>query len=1044
MLITFDCSKCHSNLEIDATAAGSEVQCPACQTTLTVPKKGPGPGTTVGGFRIEKLLSKGGMGEVYLAQQLSMDRKVALKILPAQLSLHPEESGRFLQEVKLLAKLDHPHIVTAHEAGEDGGVLYLAMAYVKGESLEKRLKRDGAMTEDEALVVTLKLAGALEYAWKRHRLLHRDIKPANVLLDEESREPKLVDLGISKSLAEGEALTLSGTVMGTPNYMAPEQAAGDADLDLRADMYSLGVTLYHMLSGKMPFGGRTMVEVLHRQATESLADPRACNDTVSEPCVALLEVMLAKAREARHESWEALIEDLKRVMQGEMPARQRPMEGGSTLVRGSAEPGGAGRKMASHGTGVPPAGGKPGTAVRAGAPKAERPSSKARMPLFVAAGAVVAIGAALGVLAVARRPQPPPATPAVDVAPATTMVMNTTTTTQMPAETTTSTTTTSSTTTTTTTTTTTVRPQDSGDRAGAPSPVTDSPAQAGTTDRTETSAKMAAAAPAADLARVRTAVAKAVLEEDFNSAIESLRMARAENPASARELDALAQSVSEVSRMGEVILASFQGDAGKTVAIGLKQGTETCTIRSASDGKINVEQIVPGASIQRTFVLADLSITEEFRRLGTDQTPEREVMRGLLAHQGKAPDKAREFFGLANDPLGKALIAFLDETASQQRTAAQTQQRAAAEATAMTAFRSILASAGIDDRETDVEKLVVAIQKRKCTQAQVEQINTEVEAFRAKHAATDTAARNGRVLRVLELLRPNLTLYVDQAVWDAALAKLKAANPGGDVTPAVTRSDDGLHVSFQGRRNLSDISALAGIPIVSLDLLETQVYDFRPLRGAPLQRVRCGGDGSPALGGLAGLPLTDFTCIALRGSCADLQWTKGMRLTNVFIRMLSIGFTDLGPLKGMPLESLQMEWIGRCALADLSALKGMPLSQLRLVCTRGVMNRAVPLSSLQPLAGMTSLQELALPSTSIADLRPLTGIPLVKLNMGGTAIRDLSPLRGMPLRSLNINGTPVTDLSPLKDMPLTELRIRGVKADASVLTEIKTLKTIER
>ncbi len=135
MLISFNCSDCNASLEIDGDSAGSEVACPECGASLIVPRKRVGPGTTVGGFKVERLLGKGGMGEVYLARQLSMDRDVALKILPSNVTMDEEAVQRFLQEVRMAARLEHPHIVRAYEAGEDSGVYFLAMTYVRGDSL---------------------------------------------------------------------------------------------------------------------------------------------------------------------------------------------------------------------------------------------------------------------------------------------------------------------------------------------------------------------------------------------------------------------------------------------------------------------------------------------------------------------------------------------------------------------------------------------------------------------------------------------------------------------------------------------------------------------------------------------------------------------------------------------------------------------------------------------------------------------------------------------------------------------------------------------
>ena len=280
MLITFACPKCRSELEIEASAAGTSLDCPQCHTQLTVPRKEFGPGVTIGGFKIEKLLGEGGMGQVFLARQLSMDRHVALKILPPQFTTSKGSVERFLNEVHMAARLEHSNVVPAYEAGEDNGIYYLAMAYVKGEPLADQLAQNGAMPERDALRMVRKIAGALKFAWDEHRILHRDIKPSNIMVDQHG-EPKLLDMGLSKSLDDTAGLTLSGTVMGTPNYMSPEQAQGKAEIDFRTDMYSLGATLYHMLTGTMPFASSSLMETLRKQVTESLPDPRELNPKIS-------------------------------------------------------------------------------------------------------------------------------------------------------------------------------------------------------------------------------------------------------------------------------------------------------------------------------------------------------------------------------------------------------------------------------------------------------------------------------------------------------------------------------------------------------------------------------------------------------------------------------------------------------------------------------------------------------------------------------------------------------------------------------------------
>ncbi|MCK5803961.1 MAG: protein kinase, partial [Lentisphaeria bacterium] len=179
MHFSFHCPSCREELEVDASLSGMQADCPRCGKPVAVPERRVDTGTTLAGFRLKHLLGKGGMGEVYLAQQLSVEREVAIKVLPPGFAENKQAVKRFLQEGRLAAKLDHHNIVTIHEAGEDSGTYYLAMAYVKGESLDLRLKRDRALPETDALAIVRDVAEALAYAWDEFQLLHRDIKPAN-------------------------------------------------------------------------------------------------------------------------------------------------------------------------------------------------------------------------------------------------------------------------------------------------------------------------------------------------------------------------------------------------------------------------------------------------------------------------------------------------------------------------------------------------------------------------------------------------------------------------------------------------------------------------------------------------------------------------------------------------------------------------------------------------------------------------------------------------------------------------------------------------
>ena len=231
-------------------------------------------------YTIDRELGRGGMATVYLAQDAKHERLVALKVLHPDLaaSLGPD---RFLREIKLAARLNHPHILPLHDSGEASGFLYYVMPYVEGESLRERLDRDHQLPIDEAVHHTRAIASALDYA-HRQGIVHRDIKPENVMLYE--GEAMVMDFGIAKAVAAGsDTLTQTGMMIGTPAYVSPEQAAGETNLDGRSDQYSLGCVLYEMLSGERAFTGPTAQAVMAKRFTDSVKPVRTIRSSVPEP-----------------------------------------------------------------------------------------------------------------------------------------------------------------------------------------------------------------------------------------------------------------------------------------------------------------------------------------------------------------------------------------------------------------------------------------------------------------------------------------------------------------------------------------------------------------------------------------------------------------------------------------------------------------------------------------------------------------------------------------------------------------------------------------
>jgi ABC-type branched-subunit amino acid transport system substrate-binding protein/streptogramin lyase len=275
-----------------------------------------GPGTTFSNYRVDSLLGRGGMGVVYLARDLSLDRPVALKLIAPELADDDEFRARFLREPKLAASLDHPNVIPIYEAGEHEGQLYLAMRYVEGSDLRTLLEREGKLSPQRTLAILAQVAGALDAAHRR-ALVHRDMKPANVLLDEEGHA-YLTDFGITKQL--GGASTDTGRVVGTLDYLAPEQIRGDP-VDARTDCYALGCVLYECLAGKPPFRRGTEAATMwaHMQDEPPPLRGHARLDAV-------LRRALAKDREHRYASCGELIADAAAALDLEIPgAGPRPI-----------------------------------------------------------------------------------------------------------------------------------------------------------------------------------------------------------------------------------------------------------------------------------------------------------------------------------------------------------------------------------------------------------------------------------------------------------------------------------------------------------------------------------------------------------------------------------------------------------------------------------------------------------------------------------------------------------------------------------------------
>ncbi len=268
-------------------------------------------GTTLNGrYRLEARIGSGGMSTVYRATDETLQRQVAIKLMNREIATDSDQLERFRREARAVAQLSHPHIVGVIDYGEDDNRPYIVFEYVEGETLKERIRRTGRLPTTEAVAYAIEIARALGVAHARH-IVHRDVKPQNVLIDEEG-SAKVTDFGIARTLDE-EGLTADGRVLGTTDYVSPEQALG-RPVTGQSDLYSLGIVLYEMITGEVPFRGENQVAVAMKHVREELPDVQTKRPEVSSALAAIVDTATAKRVEDRYADDAELIADLEDVL----------------------------------------------------------------------------------------------------------------------------------------------------------------------------------------------------------------------------------------------------------------------------------------------------------------------------------------------------------------------------------------------------------------------------------------------------------------------------------------------------------------------------------------------------------------------------------------------------------------------------------------------------------------------------------------------------------------------------------------------------------
>jgi serine/threonine-protein kinase len=1009
-------------------------------------------GIRITGFELIEKVGEGGMGQVWKARQLSLDRIVAIKLLSERYGKDPDSVRQIFQEARTAAKLKHLGIVQVYDASEEHGNFYFVMEFVDGLSVGQWIRRKSVLPVADALLVVESVVEALDYAWQTAGLIHCDLKPENLMVEKDGTI-KVADLGLSRT-RDSESSESSDEVVGTPGYISPEQVEGERDLDCRTDIYALGCILYHMITGCRPFMELSDEDAMVAQMTQQIPDPRDLVPTIPPAVSCLLERMLAKDRDQRPSGWDQVREDIAKVTKGRLPYAEALPEGASTIKLG--------KTWVGHEPEVKPP------------PSAKAVPRRSMLVPFGVAAAILAAVVAAAIFMTGNTPPPPVEPPQVarqqPIAPppkaegpdAATLragemyefakawagknprqyaealarfrkVLE----------------------------------QTSGSkyslmaeddikaletaRDGAVAAVmarlkgqTSGLAGKGKYDEAVAVVESYAGPLAAESRGERMAEVRALrllkqqadeekqkaevlgrekLEKTVESVVDKLlkdglvpahdlvaaAMQDKEMASSRSELSDLAGVLNAAIDIDTKILNSFEEQKGKEVAVQLNTGNQTFVIKAVQGGKITgTQRSEVGESVittGQTFGLDALAPEERLKRMGNDSQPEVALVKGLMAWSSRNALYARQYFGATHPILASRLTAKVEEM-NRKKNEEEAQK-------ALAALKNEEKPAVQPGPQPGQEP------------AAPPPLPRELAAIRDDFEAVNKLfLKKNRQLNDFEV--------IPQRNGEGQVYGVQVEGIGvEDVSPLAAYSGfTSLSFRFNPSSDqkglLRDLTPLKYLRFDTLIIQGHPVWDLTPLRAIPtLRTLEVSNTGVRDLVALKGLGLVSLNVSGTRVyDCAPLVGAPLKQLDISGTQVKNIAF-----VKQMPLNSLN---ISNTKVYDFSPLADLPLKSLKMSGTQ--------LKTLDLLKKM-DLVELEISNTGVSDLTPVAGQKIGRLDLSGCLVKDFSVLAGWPLTSVNLARSKILNLECLKGKDLTWIDISGTSV--SDLSQIRDLSTLE-